>query len=97
MVILARLIGSAFFGCSSVRDDTTLRNINTNKEQQVAALQGLKLISAKRQVQTNPLLYRRSKLVSRIDEQILLAQAAIEQRTYTKQRARSVKDEHGFS
>ncbi|NDB99712.1 MAG: hypothetical protein EBZ84_12765 [Betaproteobacteria bacterium] len=83
-------------GCSSVRDDTTLRNINTNKEQQVAALQGLKLISAKRQVQTNPLLYRRSKLVSRIDEQILLAQAAIEQRTYTKSRARSVKDEHGF-
>ncbi|NDA56249.1 MAG: hypothetical protein EBX61_08130, partial [Betaproteobacteria bacterium] len=62
----------------------------------MAALQGLKLISAKRQVQTNPLLYRRSKLVSRIDEQISLAQAAIEQRTYTKQRARSVKDEHGF-
>ncbi|NCX23881.1 MAG: hypothetical protein EBX17_11985 [Betaproteobacteria bacterium] len=57
----------------------------------MAALQGLKLISAKRQVQTNPLLYRRSKLVSRIDEQILLAQAAIEQRTYTKQRARSVR------
>ena len=62
----------------------------------MAALQGLKLISAKREVQTNPLQFRRSKLVSRIDEQISLAQAAIEQRTYTKQRARSVKDEHGF-
>ena len=45
----------------------------------MAALQGLKLISAKRQVQTNPLVFRRSKLVSRIDEQISLAQAAIEQ------------------
>ena len=62
----------------------------------MAALQGLKLISAKREVQTNPLLFRRSKLVGRIDEQILLAQAAIEQRSYSKQRVRSVKDENGF-
>jgi hypothetical protein len=77
-------------------DDTTLAARTHYKEQQVVALQGLKLISAKRQVQNNPLLLRRGKLVGRIDEQIELAQAAIEQRTYTKQRVRSVRDENGF-
>ena len=66
-----------------------------DKEQQVAALQGLKLITAKRKTALSPIQHRRNKLMGRIDEQIDLAQATLEQRTYVKQRHRSVKDEHG--
>jgi len=62
----------------------------------VAALQGLKLITAKRQTAINPVQFRRNKLSLRVQEQIALAQAAVEQRTYTKQRHRSVKDSSGF-
>jgi hypothetical protein len=62
----------------------------------VAALQGLKLITAKRQTAINPVQFRRNKLSQRVQEQIALAQAAVEQRTYTKQRHRSVKDSSGF-
>jgi hypothetical protein len=67
-----------------------------NKEQTVAALQGLKLITAKQKTALNPLQHRRHKLVGRIDEQIELAQAAAEQRSYIKQRVRSVKNEQGI-
>jgi hypothetical protein len=69
---------------------------NADKEQQVAALQGLKLISAKRKTALSPIQHRRNKLMGRIDEQIDLAQATLEQRIYVKQRHRSVKDEHGI-
>ena len=62
----------------------------------MAALQGLKLITAKRQTAINPVQFRRNKLSQRVQEQIALAQAAVEQRTYTKQRHRSVKDSSGF-
>ena len=62
----------------------------------MAALQGLKLITAKRQTAINPVQFRRNKLSLRVQEQIALAQAAVEQRTYTKQRHRSVKDSSGF-
>ena len=61
----------------------------------MAALQGLKLITAKRQTAINPVQFRRNKLSLRVQEQIALAQAAVEQRIYVKQRHRSVKDEHG--
>jgi HAMP domain-containing protein len=67
-----------------------------NKEQTVAALQGLKLITAKQKTALNPLQHRRHKLVGRIDEQLALAQAAAEQRSYIKQRVRSVKNEQGI-
>jgi len=62
----------------------------------VAALQGLKLITAKRKTALSPFQYRRNKLMGRIDEQIDLAQATLEQRIYVKQRHRSVKDEQGI-
>ena len=62
----------------------------------MAALQGLKLITAKRQTAINPVQFRRNKLSLRVQEQIALAQAAVEQRTYTKQRHRRVKDSSGF-
>jgi len=60
---------------------------------EVAALQGLKLITAKRQTAINPVQFRRNKLSQRVQEQIALAQAAVEQRIYVKQRQRSVKDQ----
>jgi hypothetical protein len=68
---------------------------HTKEQLKVAALQGLKLITAKRETATNPVLFRRNKMIGRLKEQIELAQAALEQRTYTKQRLRSVKDESG--
>jgi hypothetical protein len=61
----------------------------------VSALQGLKLITAKRQTALSPTQHRRSKLIDRIDEQIEFAKAAAEQRSYTKQRQRTVKNEQG--
>ena len=62
----------------------------------MAALQGLKLITAKRQTAINPVQFRRYKLSQRVQEQIALAQAAVEQRIYVKQRQRSVKDSSGI-
>ena len=62
----------------------------------MAALQGLKLITAKRKTALSPIQHRRNKLMGRIDEQIDLAQATLEQRIYVKQRHRSVKDEQGI-
>lgn len=61
----------------------------------MVALQGLKLITAKRDTQVNPVIFRRNKMVGRLKEQIELAQATLEQRPYIKQRVRSVKDELG--
>ena len=62
----------------------------------MAALQGLKLITAKRQTAINPVQFRRNKLSQRVQEQIALAQASLEQRIYVKQRQRSVKDSSGI-
>ena len=62
----------------------------------MAALQGLKLITAKRQTAINPVQFRRNKLSQRVQEEIALAQAAVEQRIYVKQRQRSVKDSSGI-
>jgi hypothetical protein len=64
-------------------------------EQQMASLQQLKLISAKRQQSVDPTQFRRFKLAGRLDDQIALAQAMLEQRTYTKERVRSVRDASG--
>jgi hypothetical protein len=64
-------------------------------EQQVSTLQGLKLITAKRQTAISPAHARRLKLVGRIEDQIALAQATIEQRTYTKERVRNIRNESG--
>ncbi len=61
----------------------------------MASLQQLKLISAKRQQSVDPTQFRRFKLAGRLDDQIALAQAMLEQRTYTKERVRSVRDASG--
>jgi len=62
----------------------------------MASLQQLKLISAKRQQSVDPTQFRRFKLAGRLDDQIALAQAMLEQRTYTKERVRSVRDASGM-
>jgi len=61
----------------------------------MASLQQLKLISAKRQQSVDPTQFRRFKLAGRLEDQIALAQAMLEQRTYTKERVRSVRDASG--
>lgn len=43
----------------------------------MALLSNLKLVSAKRATHSSPELQRRQKLITKIDEQILLAQAAL--------------------
>ncbi|NDA05986.1 MAG: hypothetical protein EBZ08_12410 [Betaproteobacteria bacterium] len=65
-------------------------------EQPMASLQQLKLISAKRQQSVDPTQFRRFKLAGRLEDQIALAQAMLEQRTYTKERVRSVRDASGM-
>jgi hypothetical protein len=65
-------------------------------EHEMASLQQLKLISAKRQQSVDPTQFRRFKLAGRLDDQIALAQAMLEQRTYTKERVRSVRDASGM-
>lgn len=62
----------------------------------MASLQQLKLISAKRQQSVDPTQFRRFKLAGRLDDQIALAQAMLEQRTYTKERVRSFRDASGM-
>ncbi len=61
----------------------------------MGSLQGLKLIAAKRESTNNPVIVRRHKMIGRLNEQIELAQATLEQRAYIKQRLRSVKDQSG--
>jgi hypothetical protein len=58
----------------------------------MSTLAKLKLISSKRQRTTNPVLVRRHKLASRIHEQIELAKAQIEGRSYSPTRLRSYKN-----
>jgi len=65
-------------------------------EQLMASLQQLKLISAKRQQSVDPTQFRRFKLAGRLEDQIALAQAMLERRTYTKERVRSVRDASGM-
>ena len=61
----------------------------------MVSLQQLKLISAKRQQSVDPTQFRRFKLAGRLEDQIALAQAMLEQRTYTKERVRNVRDASG--
>jgi len=61
-------------------------------ENNMTALAQLKLVSAKRPTQMSPALQRRNKVVKRIAEQIELAQAHAEGRTYAPTRMRAVTD-----
>ena len=61
----------------------------------MSALAGLKLVNAKQQRTTDPVLLRREKLVSKLDEQIAMAQAQAAGTTYAPQRSKRVKDSAG--
>ncbi len=59
----------------------------------MTTLAQLKLVSAKRPTQLSPIAQRRNKVVKRIAEQINLAKALADGRTYAPTRMRSVKDD----
>jgi hypothetical protein len=58
----------------------------------MSALAKLKLIASKRTAAANPVQNRRNKLVAKITEQIALATARQEGRTYTATKVRAVTD-----
>ena len=60
----------------------------------MSALNGLKLVAAKRPQQASPVVARRHKLSKQIYEQQQLATAMAEGGTYAPVRLRSVKDKH---
>ena len=59
----------------------------------MSALANLKLIAAKRPVQMPPVVQRRNKLAKRIGEQIELAKAKQEGKSYAPTKQRTVKNE----
>jgi hypothetical protein len=61
----------------------------------MSVLNGLKLIAAKQERQTNPVQIRRVKLMAALDEQIALAKARQAGESYTATRAKRVKDDAG--
>ena len=58
-------------------------------------LSSFKLISAKRQVTTDPIQFRREKLSKMLDEQIAIATAYMNNTTYQATRKKKVRDENG--
>jgi hypothetical protein len=60
----------------------------------MSALNSLKLVSAKRPQNIAPILQRRNKLSNQIWEQMQLARAVSEGKTYAPSRLRSVKDKY---
>ena len=59
----------------------------------MSALTQLKLVAAKRPTQLSPIAQRRNKVVKRIAEQIELAKAVADGRTYAPLKLRTVKDD----
>lgn len=59
----------------------------------MSALANLKLIAAKRPMQLSPIVQRRNKVIKRIWEQIELAKAAQEGKTYAPTKLRTVKND----
>jgi hypothetical protein len=57
-----------------------------------AMMSGLKFVAAKRPTALSPVQLRRNKLSNKLHEQILLAQALNEGKTYAPMRLRSVRD-----
>jgi len=58
----------------------------------MSAFNGLKLVAAKRPQTASPIIQRRNKLSNQLLEQIELARASAEGKTYAPVRLRSVKD-----
>jgi hypothetical protein len=86
-------------GCpNQFSDHTVIHTYYTLWRTEMSALAQLKLIAAKRPVQLSPVVQRRNKVVKRIWEQIQLATAAQEGKTYAPTKKRLVKnDETGES
>lgn len=59
----------------------------------MSALNGLKLVAAKRPTQLSPIQIRRNKLSSKIWEQVQLANALANGSTYQPKRIKNVRDE----
>jgi hypothetical protein len=68
----------------------TISTRSTHKEKQVSAFNGLKLVAAKRPQAATPVVQRRNKLSNQLWEQIELARAAAEGRTYAPIKLRNV-------
>lgn len=60
------------------------------QEKEMSMLATLKLVTSKREQGTNPVAHRRNKLSSKIQDQIQLAEAKREGRTYTPTRLKTV-------
>lgn len=59
-------------------------------------ISSLKLVSAKRQVNTDPIQFRRQKLSQKLKEQLCLAEAMKNGETYTVKRLRSITNDNGI-
>jgi len=66
--------------------------VNQTKEFKMSALNGLKFVSAKRPQNVAPIVQRRNKLSNQLWEQMELARAFSEGKTYAPTRLRNVKD-----
>jgi len=65
----------------------------TDRRNTMSALEKLKLVAAKRPLQLPPVVQRRNKVVNRLAEQIELAKAKRDGKTYVPTRLRRIKDE----
>jgi len=61
----------------------------------MSSISKLKLISSKRVSSTDPIIFRRKKLVSKINEQVSLVKAKIDGTNYTAKKLKYVNDESG--
>lgn len=61
----------------------------------MSVLAGLKLVAAKPQSVIDPIQLRRNKLVTKLEEQIALAQAQAEGQSYVPMRSKRIKDGDG--
>ena len=61
-----------------------------------SVLSSLKLISAKRQTNIDPIQFRRQKMAKMLQEQISLATAYMNNTTFQATRKKRVRDENGF-
>ena len=62
------------------------------KEHEMSMLASLKLVASKRETGTNPVLHRRNKLSSKIQDQIQLAEAKRAGQTYAPTRLKTVRN-----
>ena len=63
----------------------------------MTALSSLKLVTAKKPINQPPIVYRRTKLATKIWDQIQLAQAQKNGGTYAAKRHKTIRDENGIA